>query len=133
MFAHPSAADRIALAVLPQSQQQQQQQNPEPDPPCNDGPSYMERYVDWTDDYLIDPGAAVGLLLFGVWPKSLAPATGGRAPALGSKNPVTSVPRAFGYGGDWAGSVRGRQGIAAIGLVTMLVGTYDATIAAEGF
>jgi len=117
--------------VLPPQGEQPDQKPPEP--PCEDGPGYGERYVDWTSDNFIDPGAAASLLLLGVWPKSWSPATGGRAPALGSKNPVTSVPRAFGFGGNWAGSVGGRQGIGAVGVFTMFVGMYDATVAVEGF
>ena len=113
-----------AMPVVPQTQQPVQ----EPvEPPCTDGPGYGERYVNWTSDNFIEPGAAASLLLLGVWPKSLAPATGGRPPLLGSTNPLTSVPRAVGVPG--AGSRIARTGAAGIGLATMFVGTYDATIA----
>ena len=95
-----------------------------------DGPSYMQRYVDWTSDNFIEPGAATGLLLFGVWPKSLAPATGFRRPLLGLTNPLTSVPRAVGVPG--AGSAVALTSAAAIGVATMFVGMYDATIATTG-
>ena len=93
--------------------------------------SYMERYVDWASDHFIKPGAAVSLLPLGVWPKSLAPATDFRPAALGSENPLTSVPRALGVPG--AGSAVIRTGAAAIGLGTVFVGMYNATIAVEGF
>lgn len=113
--------------MLPQSQQQDQKPV---NPPCTEGPTYMQRYVDWTSDNFIEPGAAAGPLLFGVWPKSLAPATGGRPPLLGSTNPLTSVPRALGV--PSAGSAVARTSAAAIGVVTMFVGMYDATIATTG-
>lgn len=115
-----------------QAEAQVEQPDQKPvEPPCSNGPGYGERYVDWTSDHVIDPGAAASLLLLGVWPKSLAPATGGRPPLLGSNNPLTSVPRAVGVPG--AGSPIARTGAAGIGLATMFVGMYDATIAASGF
>lgn len=107
----------------PQSQQQQK-------PPCNSGPSYGQRYVDWTADHVINPGPWAAALVGGLWPKSLSPATAGRGPLLGSTNPLTSVPRALGIPG--ADSAIVRTGAAGIGLATVFVGFYDLTIEAEG-
>ena len=116
------------------AEEQPQGENPDqkpPEPPCTNGPTYMERYVDWTSDHVIDVGPYAAALAGGVWPKSWAPATGGRPPLLGSGNPLTSVPRAFGFPG--AGSAVARTGAAGIGLLTVGIGFYDLTIELEGF
>jgi RHS repeat-associated protein len=101
----------------------------EEDPRC--GPDYAERYLDWTSSYLVEPGAAALLMFGGVWPKSLAPAGNFRGPLLGSSNPLTSVPRAFGVPGASAAGVQ--TVAAAIGVVEVGVGIYNATIVAQGF
>jgi len=98
---------------------------------CSSGPSYLDRYLNFVSDNAINVGPYAGALLGGVWPKSLAPATGGTGPLLGSTNPLTSVPRAFGIPG--AGSSIVRAGSATIGVATVGIGFYDATIELEGF
>jgi RHS repeat-associated protein len=128
-----------------QNNQNQNQQSPCPTNPGSsgtsatgdgsgssaNGPSYWDRYLDFVGDNVIDVGPYAVALLGGVWPKSLAPATGGTGPLLGSTNPLTSVPRAFGIPGSGSAIVRG--GAATIGLATVFVGFYDATIELEGF
>jgi hypothetical protein len=99
--------------------------------PRADGPSYMDRYVDWTSDHVINVGPYVAALAGGLWPKSLSLATGGRPPLLGSTNPLTSVPRAFGFPG--ADTAIARTGAAGIGLITVGIGFYNVTILLEGF
>ena len=69
-------------------------------------------------------------LLGGLWPKSLAPATGGRPPLLGSGNPLTSVPRAFGVPG--AGSTIVRSGSVGIGIATVGIGFYNIGVFTSG-
>jgi RHS repeat-associated protein len=102
-------------------------------PSCDDGywGRYRDRYIDWTADHVVDVGPYAFALAGGLWPKSLAPATGGRPALLGSTNPLTSVPRALGVPGSRAPAVR--FGAAAIGLATVGIGIYDATIILEGF
>jgi len=129
----------------------QQQSNPPKKPPCvaasgsntsrngansndgnsSNGPYYWERYRNFVSDNAIDVGPYALTLLGGLWPKSLAPATGGTGPLLGSTNPLTSVPRAFGVPGSGSTIVRG--GAATIGVATVGIGFYDATIELEGF
>ncbi len=70
-------------------------------------------------------------LLCGLWPKSLAPAGNFRGPLLGLRNPLTSVSRGFSMPGGDSAVVRG--GAAVIGLATVGIGMYDATIELEGF
>lgn len=76
-------------------------------------------------------GPAATALLGALWPKSLAPAGNFRGPLLGSRNPLTSVSRGFGMPGGDSAVVRG--GAAVIGLATVGIGMYDATIELEGF
>ena len=59
--------------------------------------SYWDRYFEYTSGLMINPIVVIGEPFFGVMPKSWAPSTGGRPPALGSKNPWTSIPRGFGF------------------------------------
>ncbi|GEM_PF-4547203 len=99
--------------------------------PTCDCSTYWDRYMDFVSDHAINVGPAAVALAGGLWPKSLAPAGGFRGPLLGSSNPLTSVPRAFGMPG--AGSTIVRGGAAAIGLATVAIGFYDATIEVEGF
>lgn len=116
----------------PSQTPQGEKPNPKPtEPPCTNGPSYGDRYLDWTSDHVIDVGPYVAALAGGVWPKSWAPATAGRPPLLGSANPLTSVPRAFGMPG--AGSAAVRASSALIGLATVGIGFYNLTIELEGF
>jgi RHS repeat-associated protein len=100
---------------------------------CDDGywDRYRDRYIDWTADHVIDVGPYAAGLAGGLWPKSLAPATGGRPALLGSTNPLTSVPRGFGVPGANAPAVR--AGAALIGVATVGIGIYDATVILEGF
>jgi RHS repeat-associated protein len=90
--------------------------------PCS-CPTFGERYMSHLDEYLIDVGPYASALGGGLWPKSLAPATGGRGPLLGSKNPLTSVPRAVGVPGG--GSAVVRTGSAGIGIATVAIGFYN--------
>jgi hypothetical protein len=103
----------------------------QPLPPCQSGPNYLNRYTNFVSNYAINIGPYAAALLGGVWPKSLVPWTGGAGPALGSTNPLTSVPRALNIPG--AGSSVVRAGAAGVGLATVGVGMYDATIELEGF
>ena len=100
---------------------------------CDDGywDRYRDRYIDWTADHVIDVGPYAAGLAGGLWPKSLAPATGGRPALLGSTNPLTSVPRGFGVPGANAPAVR--AGAALIGVATVGIGIYDAIVILEGF
>ncbi len=111
--------------------QPQGEQEKEPEQACTNGPSYMDRYVDFVSDNAINVGPYAVALLGGLWPKSWAPATSGRPPLLGSTNPLTSVPRAFGVPG--ADSALARTGAAGIGLLTVGVGFYDVTIELSEF
>ena len=64
----------------------------------DDDRPYLERYFEYTTGLMIDPVYIIKGWPIGVIPKKWAPATGGRGPAFGSKNPWTSVPRGFGFG-----------------------------------
>jgi hypothetical protein len=86
--------------------------------------------VSFVSDNAINIGPYVAGLAGGLWPKSWAPATNFRPPLLGSPNPLTSVPRAFGVPG--ANSALARTGAAGIGLATVGIGFYDFTIEIEG-
>lgn len=57
---------------------------------------YWERYFDYTTSLMINPLIVIGGTPISTIPKSWAPSTGGRPPALGSNNPWTSVPRGLG-------------------------------------
>ena len=94
---------------------------------CKD---YWDRYVEHLNEYLINVGPYASALAGGLWPKSLAPATGGRPPLLGSSNPLTSVPRALGIPG--AGSAVVRTGAAGIGVATVGIGFYNIGVFASG-
>jgi RHS repeat-associated protein len=94
---------------------------------CKD---YWDRYMDHLNEYLINVGPYAAALAVGLWPKSLAPATGGRPPLLGSSNPLTSVPRAVGIRG--AGSAVVRTGAAGIGVATVGIGFYNIGVFASG-
>ena len=93
-------------------------------------PSFGARYFAHLNAYLVDVGPYAVLLAGGLWPKSLAPATGGRGPLLGSDNPLTSVPRAFGIAG--AGSAIARTGAAGIGVATVGIGYYNVGVFTSG-
>lgn len=103
----------------------------QPPPPCSVGPSYGDRYTSFVSDYAINVGPYAATLAGGVLPKSWAPVTGGRPPLLGSTNPLTSVPRAFGFPG--ADAVAARAVAGGIGVLTVGIGFYDLTVEAEGF
>jgi len=92
--------------------------------------SYVDNYVGFVSTYSINVGPYASALAGGLWPKSWSPATNFRPPLLGSSNPLTSVPRAFGVPG--ADSVFARTGAAGIGLATVGIGFYDFTIEFEG-
>jgi RHS repeat-associated protein len=92
--------------------------------------SYVDNYVNFVSTYAINVGPYAVALAGGLWPKSWAPATGFRPPLLGSTNPLTSVPRAFGVPG--ADSVFVQTGAAGIGLLTVGIGFYDIGIETEG-
>jgi hypothetical protein len=91
---------------------------------------FWDRYLDHLNKYLIDVVPYAAALLGGLWPKSLAPLTGGRPPAFGSTNPLTSVPRALGIPG--AGLAVVRTGAAGIGLVTVGIGFYNIGVFGSG-
>jgi len=126
------------ITVTPPRPVHEQQASPQPNAPSTstststsiDCPEYGERYMRHLDGYLINVGPYAGALLGGLWPKSLSPATGGRGPLLGSRNPLTSVPRGFGVPG--AGSTAVRSGSAAIGVATVAVGFYNVGVFGSG-
>lgn len=93
-------------------------------------PDYLTRYLQHLDKYLLNVGPYASSLLGGLWPKSLSPATNGRPPLLGSRNPLTSVPRGFGIPGSGSAVVRG--GAATIGATTMAVGMYNFGVFTSG-
>lgn len=93
-------------------------------------PSYGDRYMNHLDTYLVNVGPYAAALAGGLWPKSLSPSTGGRPAALGSKNPLTSVPRALGIAG--AGSTVVRTGAAGIGVATVGIGFYNVGVFGSG-
>jgi RHS repeat-associated protein len=97
---------------------------------CSCGASYGERYMNFVSENTINVGPYAAALLGGVLPKSMAPATGGRGPLLGSTNPLTSVARACGVPG--AGSAIARTGAAGIGLATVGIGMFNATMFVQG-
>ena len=104
---------------------------------CQAGPAqpcpclnYLGRYLNHLDQYLINVGPYATALAGGLWPKSWAPATGGRGPALGSTNPLTSIPRALGVPG--ASSTVMRRSAAFIGLTTIAVGYYNVGVFTSG-
>ena len=97
---------------------------------CVCGATYGDRYMNFVADNTINLGPYAAGLLGGVLPKSLAPATGGRGPLLGSTNPLTSVARACGVPG--AGNAIARTGAAGIGLATVGIGMFNATMFAQG-
>jgi RHS repeat-associated protein len=99
--------------------------------------SFGDRYLQHLDAYLINVGPAAAGLLGGLWPKSLAPATGGRGPFLGSANPLTSVPRAFGGFGipivaAAAATTAGQFTAASIGVATVGIGYYNVGVFTSG-
>jgi RHS repeat-associated protein len=98
-------------------------------PPC---PclSYLDRYLNHLDQYLINVGPYAAALAGGLWPKSWVPATGGRGPFLGSTNPLTSVPRALGIPG--ASSAVAQTIAAGIGLPTVGIGFYNLGVFSSG-
>ncbi|HZP93722.1 MAG TPA: RHS repeat-associated core domain-containing protein [Burkholderiales bacterium] len=96
---------------------------------CN-CPDYGIRYSQHLNQYLVNVGPYASALAVGPWPKSWAPATGGRPPLLGSSNPLTSVPRAFGVPG--AASTVARGSAAAVGVATVGIGFYNIGTFASG-
>jgi len=82
--------------------------------------------VNFVSDNVINVGPYAAALADRLWSKSLAPAGLGRGPLLGSRNPLTSVPRAFGLTG--ADSALVRTGAAGVGLLIVGIGFYDVTI-----
>ncbi|WP_183421719.1 RHS repeat-associated core domain-containing protein [Luteibacter sp. Sphag1AF] len=99
--------------------------------PARDCSTYWDRYLDFVSDHAINVGPAAVALAGGVMPKSFAPAGGFRGPLLGSRNVLTSVARGFGVPGGSSAAVQGTA--AVIGLATVAIGMYDATIELEGF
>ena len=95
---------------------------------CGD---YWSNYREFVSQNAINVGPYAAALAGGLWPKSWAPAGGFRPPLLGSQNPLTSVPRGFGVPDAGEPIVQGTA--AAIGVATVAVGFYDATIEVEGF
>jgi hypothetical protein len=86
--------------------------------------------MNFVSENTINVGPYAVALLGGVLPKSMAPATGGRGPLLGSTNPLTSVARACGVPG--AGNAIARTGAAGIGLATVGIGMFNATMFVQG-
>lgn len=95
-----------------------------------DWSNYWNDYRNFVDQYGINLGPYAAGMLGGVMPKTWAPATGFRGPLLGSSNPLTSILRGFGVEG--MGGAIPRLGSGAIGLATVGIGMYDATIEVEG-
>ena len=101
---------------------------------CAEGsryPGYWDRYLQHVDAYAINVGPAAWALVGGLWPKSWSIATGGRPPLLGSRNPLTSVPRSLGIPGS--GSMIVRTGATSIGILTVGVGFYNIGVFVGGF
>lgn len=86
--------------------------------------------MNFVSEHAINVGPYAVALVGGLWPKSWAPAGDFRGPLLGSKNWLTSVPRAFGMPG--ADSAIVRAGSATIGVATAFIGAYDVTVEVEG-
>ena len=59
---------------------------------------YWDRYFEITNKLMVNPLPAIIAAPMAPVPKRWAPSTGGRAPACGSDNEWTSLPRAFGFG-----------------------------------
>lgn len=93
-------------------------------------PSFGNRYLDHILTYTIDLGPYAAALGGGLWPKSWAPATGGRGPLRGSTNPLTSVPRALGVPG--AGTAIAQTTAATIGVATVGLGFYNIGVFTSG-
>ena len=95
--------------------------------------SFWEDYFELASEWMVDTSSIVPALTIGPWPKHLSPATGGRGPGLGSSNPLTSVPRAF--GGDSIGlgpflrSGPFRGGVAAVAVSIVGVGCWNFGVA----
>ncbi|WP_244953579.1 RHS repeat-associated core domain-containing protein [Xanthomonas axonopodis] len=96
-----------------------------------DWSKYWDDYIDFVNEYAIDVGPYAAAMVGGVMPKTWAPVTGFRGPLLGSSNPLTSIPRGFGVPG-MNGAIP-RAVSAFIGISTIGIGMYDATIELEGF
>ncbi|WHZ29949.1 MAG: hypothetical protein OJF51_004751 [Nitrospira sp.] len=96
----------------------------------NNCPGYGSRYLSHILTYTIDLGTYAAALGGGLWPKSLAPATSGRGPFLGSTNPLTSVPRALGIPG--ASTVAAQTASATIGVATVGIGFYNIGVFTSG-
>ena len=94
-------------------------------PGSDGGGDYWDRYLNYVNQYDVNPGPYAAALLGGVWPKGLSPATSCRGPLLGSSNPLTSVPRGFGFGGDWAGTAAFRAVSGGIGVATVGAGFWN--------
>ena len=99
--------------------------------PNNSNYNYWDRYWEHVNAYALNPGPAAWALLGGLWPKSWSIATGGRPPALGSDNPLTSFPRSLGIPG--AGSALVRTGAAGIGMATVGAGFWNVGVFVTGF
>ncbi len=99
-----------------------------PGPVCDPSEAYWDRYRDFVSQYAINVGPAAAALAGGVMPKSFAPAGAFRGPLLGSSNPLTSVIRGMtGYTSPAVQSTAEGIGVATVG-----IGMYDATIELEG-
>jgi len=92
---------------------------------------YWDNYANFVNQYGINIGPYAATMVGGVMPKTWAPATGFRGPLLGSSNEMTSILRGFGVRS--MGGAIPRAGAAAIGVATIAIGIYDATIELEGF
>jgi hypothetical protein len=86
--------------------------------------------MDHLEAYMVNPGKMAVLQGGGLWPKSWSPSSNGRPPLLGSKNPLTSVPRALGILG--ANSTFMRYGAAGIGIAVVAVGSYNIGVMVGG-
>lgn len=93
-------------------------------------PSFGNRYLDHVLTYSINVGPYAAAMGGGLWPKSWAPATGGRGPFLGSTNPLTSVPRALGVPG--ASTLPAQATAALIGGATVGIGFYNIGVFTSG-
>ena len=94
-------------------------------------PGYWTRYFQHLNAYSVNVGPAAWALFGGLWPKSWSISTGGRPPSLGSRNPLTSLPRSLGIPCAGAQIVRGVA--MGIGALTAGVGMYNVGVFISGF
>jgi RHS repeat-associated protein len=95
---------------------------------------YGDRYIQHIETYAItlNPAVVAGLIGGGAMPKTWVPRTGGRGPALGSGNPLTSVPRAFLGSSPLLSSTLARTGFAGVAITGAAIGGYNTGVLLGG-